>query len=135
MLGVVLGVIYSWRKTVVTPFLIHAGYNATGFAVIIASMLTSGGQAALGVIPDSAAERCLVQAVVPGSPAEQAGVLAGDIIWKINDQEIEWAADLLDVIANLTPKTKVTVHLERGEQRLTKRVTLVRRDQLGTGTR
>ena len=130
MLGVVLGVIYSWRKTVVTPFLIHAGYNSAGFAVIIASMLTSGSQAALGVIPARTAEQCVVQAVVPGSPAEQAGIVAGDIIRKINDQEIERAADLLGFVANLTPKTTVTVHLKRGEQHLTKRVTLVRRDQL-----
>ena len=135
MLGVVLGVIYSWRKTVVTPFLIHAGYNSAGFAVIIASMLTSGSQAALGVIPARTAEQCVVQTVVPGSPAEQAGIVAGDIIRKTNDQEIERAADLLEFVANLTPKTTVTLHLERGEQHLTKRVTLVRRDQLGADAR
>lgn len=135
MLGVVLGIVYSWRKTVATSFLIHAGYNAVGFAVIISSMLTSGGLATMGVIPDLTAKHCVVQAVAAGSPAEQAGIVAGDIIWKINDHEIGSAADLLKVVASLTPKTTVDVYLKHGDQHLTKRVRLVRRDQLRAGAR
>jgi len=134
MLGAVLGLLYCWRQTILTPFLVHAGYNSVGFAVIIVGMLASGSQGTLGVILDMNTERCVVKSVVPDSPAEQAGLFEGDIIRQIDDCVIGRGIDLPKCVSGYDPGTAVTVRLTRGNRNLTKRLKLVRRDQIGKTT-
>ncbi len=60
-------------------------------------------------------DRVLVLQVVPGSPAEQAGLEAGDYILQINDIPIKTTDDLYEAIyANLGSET--TLVYERGEE-------------------
>jgi len=55
----------------------------------------------------------LVSEVVKDSPAEKAGLKAGDIITKVDAEEIENAADLTATIRSYDPETKVSVSVIR----------------------
>ncbi len=55
----------------------------------------------------------LVSEVVDDSPAKKAGLKAGDIVTKVNDKEIENAADLTNTIRSYDPNTKVAVTIIR----------------------
>jgi len=54
-----------------------------------------------------------VDYVVPGSPAEQGGLQAGDVIFRFDDESFESAAALRRRIASTTPGAKVGVALVR----------------------
>lgn len=53
-------------------------------------------------------------AVVKGSPAQIAGLKAGDVITWINNQEVNATTDLADIIATFNPGDTVTVTYLRG---------------------
>ena len=55
----------------------------------------------------------LVSEVMKGSPAERAGLEAGDIILKINNLEVEGIGQLRNTIAMITPGTKVELLIYR----------------------
>ena len=55
----------------------------------------------------------LVSAVVPGSPAEKAGVEAGDIITRFDGKLIEKSADLSRLVGSTKPGSKGTVTVFR----------------------
>jgi 2-alkenal reductase len=63
-------------------------------------------------------------AVVSGSPADQAGIKEGDIIVKINDQQIDTDHPLDATLAGYGPGDTVTVQLLRDGQTVTVPVTL-----------
>jgi len=55
----------------------------------------------------------LVSEVVEDSPAEKAGLKAGDIITKVDGDDIEDASDLTTTIRSYDPETKVSVSIVR----------------------
>ena len=60
----------------------------------------------------------LVNAVEKGSPAEKAGVEAGDIITKVDGREVRTSSELPRIITTIKPGTKVVVTVWRkGAQR------------------
>lgn len=97
-------------------------------AVKVADQLRSGGKVTRGRIGVSIgqvtkevadsiglakAEGALVQAVEPGTPAEKAGIEAGDIVTRFNGRTIEKPADLSRQVAAAKPGTKATVQVFR----------------------
>lgn len=54
-----------------------------------------------------------VTQVTEGSAAEKAGIKEGDLITKINDQEVNSPAGLSEVVKSFKPKDEVTVWLQR----------------------
>ena len=65
-----------------------------------------------------------VQAVTPGSPAEKAGVQAGDVIVKLNDKVIDDATTLIVDVRSMSPGDKVQLTVERNGDTKTVEVTL-----------
>ncbi|KNZ31807.1 MAG: serine peptidase [Methylibium sp. NZG] len=55
----------------------------------------------------------LVRSVVPGGPAEKAGVEAGDIITKFDGRTIEKSGDLPRIVGGVKPGTKATLQVFR----------------------
>jgi len=55
----------------------------------------------------------LIKEVVEDSPAEEAGIKAGDVIVKIDDESIDDMKDLHQILEECEPEQKVTVHIKR----------------------
>lgn len=83
----------------------------------------------LGTIPDFARESggVLLTGVMPGSPAEAAGFLKGDIVVALGDAPIDNLADLSAALKSHQPGDTVRVVAQRGTERLERRVGLVER--------
>ncbi len=75
-----------------------------------------------------------VTAVTPGSPAERAGVLSGDVITRLagkslavkersNDEDSSPGVKLTQILAQLAPNKSVELELRRGTQTRTVRIT------------
>jgi len=63
-------------------------------------------------------------AVVADSPAADAGILAGDLITAVNDERIDAANPLDDLLAQYRPDERLSLSVLRGGQTLTLPVTL-----------
>ena len=65
----------------------------------------------LGIIPDFAysGKGCRLSGVMPGSPAEKSGLREGDVIIRINSDDIHSLRDLSDVRKSLKPGNKVSI--------------------------
>ena len=57
----------------------------------------------------------LVTAIVPEGPAQQAGLLPGDILVQLNGQKIENARELMNLIAGTAPATQVKLKVLRNQ--------------------
>jgi S1-C subfamily serine protease len=66
----------------------------------------------------------LVSEVFEDSPAEKAGIKAGDVITELDGETAEDPSDLADKVGDEEPGTKVSLTLVRGGTKLTKEVEL-----------
>jgi serine protease DegQ len=64
------------------------------------------------------AQGALIAGVLPSSPAEKAGLRAGDILLTIDSKPIADTSAMLNLIAALTPNQKATFNIARAEKRL-----------------
>ncbi|RWQ60077.1 MAG: Do family serine endopeptidase [Mesorhizobium sp.] len=90
--------------------LIRTGRIERGFIGVRLQEITPLIAEALG-IPGKGA---LVASVEPGSPAEQAGIQAGDVITRFNGKDIQSVHDLTLAAASQKPGTKTTLTRNRG---------------------
>ena len=76
-------------------------------------------RAFLGVSLSTDEAGVLVEEVVPDSPAAAAGLLAGDLLRSINDEEVETPLAAADIIRALEPGTVISLGIEREGEALT----------------
>ncbi|MFN8177161.1 MAG: M28 family peptidase [bacterium] len=83
----------------------------------------------LGTIPDFSKESggILLSGVMPGSPAEVAGLAAGDLITAMDGQSIDNIYDFQGVLAGHAPGDVVAVTYVRGKEKREAKVTLAER--------
>ncbi|HYK99305.1 MAG TPA: trypsin-like peptidase domain-containing protein [Candidatus Acidoferrales bacterium] len=93
--------------------LIHNGQIVRGFIGISYLPLTPRQAISLGL---SAAAGITVQQVVAGSPAAAAGLRAGDVITKVNDQAVDQDHPLTSIMLKTWPGDKVRLTVIRGGQ-------------------
>lgn len=67
----------------------------------------------------------VIASVSPNSPAKLAGLLPGDIIYKINELPINSITQALDIVAETPPNTNVSFKLYREGKAIEKMVTIV----------
>jgi aminopeptidase N len=86
-------------------------------------------RASLGTVPDFAFPGPGVRAegITEGSPAAKAGLAAGDVIVRINDQPIANLQEYSNLLRTLKPGQTVSVVLRRGDKELTVSVMLAER--------
>jgi serine protease Do len=82
----------------------------------------------LGVEKDKGA---LVASVVPGSPADRAGLEAGDVILSVNGTEVVHVKDISRRIAETKPDEKVAIAILRAGDKKTLQVRVGRMEETG----
>ena len=112
------------------------GNEGVGFAIpsntvrSIAPQLISSGKvehAYLGVSIDATASTARVADVRPSTPAENAGLKAGDVVVEVNGKTIASGDDLTRAIDAHKPGEKITLTYKRGGSEHTVRLTLATR--------
>lgn len=84
---------------------------------------TAPGTGTLGLVLQSLPDnRVSVQAVVPGSPAEQAGIGAGDVLLSVNGHRVSSPSQVYSILHGLAKGTAVTMRLIQGATSLTARI-------------
>jgi serine protease Do len=82
----------------------------------------------LGVQGDPDGKDCTITQVVQGSPADKAGLKASDVVVKMDGQKIEKFDDLSSLVRKKKPGDEVSVDVVRGEEMLTLKVKLGKRN-------
>jgi serine protease Do len=72
----------------------------------------------------------IVESVVPGSPAAEAGVRIGDVVRSMDGSDIADGRELLQILAKRQPGDKVRLGVLREDDKLEATVTLKRRSEL-----
>jgi membrane protease YdiL (CAAX protease family) len=80
ILGLFLAGFYEWRKTLVAPMVFHALVNAFAMTATFFMAAAYANSPMIGLATEGRDEGCLVVQVVPGGPAEHAGIQVGDIV-------------------------------------------------------
>jgi S1-C subfamily serine protease len=79
------------------------------------------------------AKGALVVEVVPGSPAESAGLAPGDVVTKFGDRDVASSEALVEAVRAAKAGEQVTLTYRRGDAARTARVTLGSRGAQATG--
>lgn len=77
-----------------------------------------------GAMTHGSMHGAVILAVIPGSPAEAAGVRGGDLIVKLDGKLVESGKEVLDLIAKAKPHSVVTVDILRGSAHVVARIKL-----------
>jgi serine protease Do len=108
--------------------LINGGKVTRGYLGVSPEDITPGLAQGFNLSSDSGA---LIGDVIPGSPAEKAGMQSGDVIVEFNAQKIASANDLLLAVGNCSPGDEATVKFMRDGNEKTIKVTLAQRPGMG----
>ena len=79
-IGLCLALFYEWRKTLVSPVLLHSLTNGIATGTLLYTLAVSANAPVLGIRGDLHDKGCLLTEVVPGGAAEEAGLRVGDVI-------------------------------------------------------
>jgi membrane-associated protease RseP (regulator of RpoE activity) len=114
MVALALALLYEWRKTLVTPILLHAAVNAVGMASLTWSLAADAAAPRLGVRGEACQGGCLVTEVVPGSAADAAGLQVGDVIAAVDGEPVADLPGLARIIRKHQLSDTVSVEFLRG---------------------
>lgn len=126
-LGLALGAVYEWRKTLVSPVIIHASINLFAAVATILVLLVQLSTPYLGVRGQSTEKGYVIQELETGGPADRAGLQAGDRIIAIAGVQ----PDALEGIALELNRHEIgetiPVRVQRGGRQIDLQVTLEER--------
>jgi serine protease DegQ len=77
-------------------------------------------------------EGSLIAGVIKGSPAERAGLKAGDILLEINGHQVLDSGTMLGLISELKPNKQATLKISRNQKMMTVAITIGRRPSAET---
>lgn len=119
LLGVAMGCVYAWRRTIVTSMLLHALQNtgATLFLGLLVLLSRAGPDPGFQV--ERAERGCRVTSVEPGSAAAEAGLRAGDVITGIDGTAVQDAVTLRLLWVLRSRGSKVVLQIVRDGEPLT----------------
>jgi len=89
VLGLAMGILYAWRKTIVTSMILHMLQNTMAMTLLGAIMLLSHFAPKLGVYGDGKPDGFHVAKVEEGSAAETAGIRSGDVITQVERTPVQ----------------------------------------------
>jgi membrane protease YdiL (CAAX protease family) len=129
-IGLILTAVYEWRKSLLTPVFVHAGWNMLFAVGIFASMVANAHSPVLGVVMQERSDRCLVTQVIPESAAEKAGLAQGDVITNLGRYTIRGSEDLRRAVRLYRAGDTVTIVITRNGARVELRAVLQKRSQV-----
>lgn len=94
VLGLTMGGLYAWRKTIVTSMILHMLQNTFAIAILGLFMLLSRVGPTLGVYGEPHADGLKIVEVAPDTPAAEAGLQVGDIITEVEGNKVPDAMTL-----------------------------------------
>jgi membrane protease YdiL (CAAX protease family) len=130
IMGVLLGLIYQWRRSLWTPIFVHSAYNLLSVIGVLVAMHQNANAPMLGVMAEGDGSTCVVGKVVPGSPAAEAGVQAGDVIVEVDGESV---ADFPAMIAKIRKRKAgevAALKIKRGDEQLEFSIPLKSRAEL-----
>jgi membrane protease YdiL (CAAX protease family) len=130
VIGIILGLLYEWRKTLLAPMILHVLVNAVVIIGTLASFAAEANAPVIGVIGKAHERGCLVTSVVPGSGADEAGIGAGDIIARADGNPVADLPGLARVARAKQVGDRVTIEFMRDNESRTVDVVLKRRGRL-----
>lgn len=105
----------------VLPQLRDEGKVRRGYLGVSVSDLTPRAAEAFGLDSTNGA---MVSQVLPGLPADKAGLEHGDVILEVDGREVANVRELIDYVSNQGPEATVEVEILRDGKRMTKSVQL-----------
>lgn len=125
--GIGFAIPVSTAKTIMEK-LIKDGAVRRGHLGVVVQDLTPDLARGLDV---DAARGALISQVIDGSTAATAGLAAGDVIVAIDDDPVETAAGLRNLVGSDLPGQSVRLNVQREHRMLFREVTLSEKDQSG----
>ncbi|MEQ8785717.1 MAG: PDZ domain-containing protein [Pirellulaceae bacterium] len=117
--AVVLALLYQWRQTLITPMIAHSVFNSVQILLLISLKMALLLAPYLGVEGKRHDDGFQVVQVAADSPAEKAGILAGDLITAIGEEPVKGFLDVQVQLLRLKPGDEITIHLLRdGEAKI-----------------
>jgi membrane-associated protease RseP (regulator of RpoE activity) len=98
MIGMGLGVVYLWRKTIVTSMFTHAFQNSAGLALMLLFLTLMSNGPWLGVGGEAVKEGLLIKQLVPDGPAAKAGLQIEDIITTLDGKPVSDIGSLMPIL-------------------------------------
>jgi membrane protease YdiL (CAAX protease family) len=129
VMGVILGLVYEWRKTLIAPMLIHSLSNALSALSVLLLAVAYAKSPVLGVGGDPKDAAAVVRHIVPDSAAEKAGIQIGDEITAFNGQPIHDFRQLAQSVRRYQPGDTIPVSAKRAGSSVTFNVVLQRRSR------
>jgi membrane protease YdiL (CAAX protease family) len=124
LIGLVLAGVYDWRKTILTPILMHCFFDAVVFAVALHAVWDAP---FLGVTCVGREAGCQITSIGPGSPAEKAGLRVKDVITSFDGHDVHAFDELAKRVAQRKPGEEVEITLLRDGKEISIRAVLDKR--------
>jgi membrane protease YdiL (CAAX protease family) len=112
-IGLVLGLVYEWRKTLLAPIALHMLQNAAAALMAFAVSSTGVTTPFLGINGEPTDGGCRVTQVAPGSGADEAGLRAGDVITAVEGRRVANIQDVAALVRQHRPGERVGVDFIR----------------------
>ncbi len=110
LVGLTCALLYEWRKTLLTPMLLHSMVNMVGIVVMQVAVAVAP---RLGVISEAHEGGCQITLVEPASAADAAGLQAGDVITAVDREPAPDPPSLARIIRSKLVGDRVVVEFLR----------------------
>jgi membrane protease YdiL (CAAX protease family) len=129
LIGLALGLLYEWRRTLLAPILLHAAINSLAFFLISQGLTPYANSPMLGISGDLGDRGCVVLDVAPDSAAEKAGLQIGDIITAVEKTKVSDLPSIARIVRTKKIGDEISIEYLRGARTRTVVAVLQRRQQ------
>ena len=126
-LGLIMTLVYEWRKTLVTPIFVHMGNNLLASIGVLFLLAQHANGPVLGIGGDPRDTECVIHSVMPGSGADEAELFEGDVIIVFGGTPVRDFTQFIDVIQQYQPGDAVPITIRRHDIEMNRTVVLQKR--------